>query len=114
MPRLQANPSRIAGDRQLVASVPGVVLASAVTAAAVVVEIVALWHTTEDVGLGDWSRQALIVLAGGVVLYCVSVAASITLNGRWRPLLDDPTKPAAAATEGLVSAGPGRRRQLLP
>jgi hypothetical protein len=98
------------GDETLVASVPGVVLGSAVTAAAVVMQIGALEWAAHEATVGDWTKGGAIALAVGVSLYCVTVAGSIAVNGRRPPLVDKPDDAAPGA--GNAAAVPAR--QFLP
>lgn len=122
VPKVVAGKSEvIVGDRQLVASVTGVVLAAALTAAAVSVEVVALWDAANYIGFGFWSKVPLIILAAGVVVYCSMVAGAITLQGKNPPIIDDPfEEPTVPSAEPLPFASPRgvplRRlgRRLLP
>jgi hypothetical protein len=91
-------------DEQLVASVPGVVLGSAVTAAAVTMQVAALQWAAEQADVGWWTDEAALVLAIGVSVYCVTVAGSIAVNGRRPPLID--------RTDDSANASPTRRAFL--
>lgn len=97
------------GDEQLVASVPGVVLGSAVTAAAVTMQVAALQWAADQADVGWWTDGAAFVLALGVSIYCVTVAGSIAVNGRRPPLIDRTDDSANASAPAAVT-----RRAFLP
>lgn len=98
---VSGKPDLTVGDRQLVASATGVVLAAAVTAAGVIVQVVALWDVLHYVGFGLWSENVLRLLAGGVIIYCSMVAGAITLQGRHPPIMDTPWKSSGGSPPTL-------------
>lgn len=101
----------VVGDRVPVASVIGVVLAAAITAAAVTVELVALRDAVDYIELrGRWTEIGIGLLGVAVALYCVSVAGSVTRYGRYAALIDDPFAEPGAEVEADGST----RRSIVP
>jgi hypothetical protein len=107
------------GDRELVASYPGVVIGAGITAAAACTQIMALNWVATTAGV-PVSHCVFVVLWLGAIIYCGTVAGSITLNGTVPPLAAKPppedgnkTAMDGATAEPRASLN-ARRSRLLP
>jgi hypothetical protein len=96
------------GDVELVASVPGVILGAAITAAAVVTQVWALRWAANVAHVASWTQGVFFAFGVIVVFYCMTVAGSLVVSGLNPPIMPKPDKPAKA------SAQPKQRVRLLP